>query len=347
MATQIMRVPSKKLKKQDEDVVSYEHSADYSVLFNSRSLEAWWRSGIVFKIYCRSAATTSPYLIGIAKLNLRNVLKSRNFKLYKKLAIIDQLNELEEATSGNKGKRIGTLHAKIELTSDLKEFNVDLLKLKCYEEKNGRKPGVETQKAAAVLSTALVKAQPEIIEEFSMPIQMFLSINEGKGFNSLISNDSLVNIYLICRLFWNKEKVKFETSVNSKQDSKFCWTLNLSFMIKPSLIENMRNNFMIIEAWKKGAGKDSLIGTIKLPLHEFYVNFRELSSFRRFLGDSGAQPLIGVNGWVSAFDPFTGNKAGEINVLLAMGSSEQIINLQKLLFDTVRLKLDGNNGKIG
>lgn len=34
----------------------------------------------------------------------------------------------------------------------------------------------------------------------------------------------------------------------------------------------------------------------------------------------------------------TGQKVGEINVLLALGSSEQIMNLQKILFDKVRLR---------
>jgi hypothetical protein len=130
MATQVMRVNAKRVTSTISnenggggvpsnsdcgDCVVFEHEADYSVLFNSSSLETWWRSGIVFKIYCRVAASSGsshhhsssnltgssnapPCLIGMARLSLNNALRSRNFKLYKKLAIIDQL-------SGNNANR--------------------------------------------------------------------------------------------------------------------------------------------------------------------------------------------------------------------------------------------------
>ena len=122
--------------------------------------------------------------------------------------------------------------------------------------------------------------------------------------------------------------------------------LNLSFNLTTSLIEKMKNNFMIIEAYCKKnsfesrSGSDKLLGTIKLPLHEFYLKFRDQSLMKHFLSDqvNFTQPLIGVNGWVSSHDPFTGKKSGEINAMLAIGSNEQVINLQKLLFDQSKFK---------
>lgn len=106
----------------------------------------------------------------------------------------------------------------------------------------------------------------------------------------------------------------------------------------------MKNNFMIIEAYQnnsKHSKTDTLIGTIKLPLHEFYLKFRDYSAMRQFLTETTnfTQPLIGVNGWVSSHDPFTGVKSGEINVMLAMGSGDQITNLQKLLFDQAKTRV--------
>ena len=61
MATQAMRVMSKKARTEvtNDDTIPFEHQADYSVLFNSQSLENWWRSCIVFKIFCRSINTSS------------------------------------------------------------------------------------------------------------------------------------------------------------------------------------------------------------------------------------------------------------------------------------------------
>ena len=130
-----------------------------------------------------------------------------------------------------------------------------------------------------------------------------------------------------------------------KFEANSSWSLNLSFLLKPPLINNMKNNFMIIEAYYKTEQKDTLIGTIKLPLHEFYLKFRNHTETREFLTDSAnfTQPMIGVNGWLNSCDPFTGNKSGEINVLLAMGSCDQILNLQKLLFDQKRIKVNNND----
>ena len=103
MATQAMRVVAKKSQQANDDTILFQHNADYSVLFNSHSLENWWRSNILFKIFCRSQAATAgaaspnlyrtaPYLIGQARLSLKNALRSKNFKLIKKLAVYDCFN---------------------------------------------------------------------------------------------------------------------------------------------------------------------------------------------------------------------------------------------------------------
>jgi C2 domain-containing protein 3 len=395
MATQVMRAQSKSYRRQDEtllnseDLIAYDHTADYSILFNGPLLDAWWRSTIVFKIFCRSpgaigvtgktaTAPAAPYLVGVARLHLKSLLKSRNFRLYKKLAILDHLNELEASTYSQQGKlnfnstkkRIGTLHVKIELLSDLKEFNTTLIKLNKSsglntssrsrtnaknDPKSTSTTGLTTNNASKLEhdiqsvrqsnakpaevtrtilntrtnSTSHINAGGSDSNEYSVPIQMFLSINDGRGFNSnkkLINNAasaSIGGIYLICRLFWTREKVKFESSNNSGSgsDGLFCWTLSLSFMLRRSIIDNMKNNFMILEAWKAssssgGGEQDTLIGTIKLPLHEFYIKFNDETFLNTFLSNKNAQPLIGVDGWISACDPFTGQKAGEINVSL-------------------------------
>ena len=231
MATQAMRVVSKKPKnffdKNNDDSVLFDHHADYSVLFNSQSLENWWRSSISFKIYCRSSiqnasGTSTPYLIGQARLSLKNALKSKNFKLMKKLAVYDTLDQM-----GHK-KRIGTLHANIELASDLKQFNIDLNKLKNFEQKLSRnkksqppqspvkqlpvvyreeKPQPRTDNEINRLNIERSLSLPKftVEKEQTVPVSLYFLINEVRGFN--ISFDQSSNVYLICRLFWNKEKV--------------------------------------------------------------------------------------------------------------------------------------------
>jgi len=243
-ATQSMRVVAKKQPRfasaTSDDTVQFDHSADYSVLFNSQSLENWWRSSISFKVYCRSGnlAQTTPYLIGQARLSLRNALKSKNFKLVKRLAVYDTFNSQTMPSVENR-KRIGTLHVSIELASDLHQFHTDLLKLKNYEQKFLRskklaqpstRPSTPTTKQqspaapcnhktsnelSADVSSLIVSTKAgvrrnreESEEEFSIPVNLYLIVNEGRGFS--IDPDLPVNstIYLICRLFWCKEKVK-------------------------------------------------------------------------------------------------------------------------------------------
>ena len=324
-ATQVMRAPAKRVRLED-DIVYFEHSADYSVLFNSNSLETWWRSGVVFKLFARAKA--GPTLIASARLRLRNVLNSRNFKLYKKLAV----SEPTEPTP----KRSGTLHVTLELASDLSDFAADLAKLKTIESKSSRsKPIARPERKTEAIQLPL-KTTPSLSEEISFPIQLYLSISDARGFNHLpASVNAKEAVYLVCRLFWNKEMVKFDSPLDSTYSS---WSVNLSFLIKPSIIEHMRNNFMIIEAWKKA--DDSLLGTIKLPLHEFHLKFKDIPSLKEYLEDFNrfSLPMTGVNGWLAACDPFSGKKVGEINVLLAMGSASQVLNLQKVLFDTTRVK---------
>lgn len=44
------------------------------------------------------------------------------------------------------------------------------------------------------------------------------------------------------------------------------------------LLERMKNNMMVIEVWQKtgSSGQDRLLGLVKLPLHQFYMSFRQV-----------------------------------------------------------------------
>lgn len=44
------------------------------------------------------------------------------------------------------------------------------------------------------------------------------------------------------------------------------------------LLERMKNNVMVIEVWQKtgSSGQDQILGLVKLPLHQFYMSFRQV-----------------------------------------------------------------------
>jgi len=248
-----MRVVAKKqcLPANFDDTLKLDHNADYSVLFNSNSLENWWRSSISLKVYCRSTATPNtsanqnashnmPHLIGEARLNLRNVLRSKNFKLIKRLAVYDSL----KLQKNDNRKRIGSLHVSIELTSDIQQFHTELIKLKNFENKNQNtkkpvqptlskiiKSSINEKELAASncdkdrnvsfsdiiksSTTSTIPTKTKHIEsnkkDFTILVNLYFTINESRDFE-FDSNvhDNSNKIYFICRLFWCKEKVNLK-----------------------------------------------------------------------------------------------------------------------------------------
>ena len=44
------------------------------------------------------------------------------------------------------------------------------------------------------------------------------------------------------------------------------------------LLERLKNNVMVIEVWQKSgsSAQDHLLGLVKLPLHQFYMSFRQV-----------------------------------------------------------------------
>ena len=92
----------------------------------------------------------------------------------------------------------------------------------------------------------------------------------------------------------------------------------------------MHNNFIVIEVWdKKISGPaDKIIGTVKISLEQFYTSFKDKQISQVLL--RAQYPVIGIDSWLPIIDPFTSiNKShGEIQVLLAMGTSDQITTVQ-------------------
>jgi C2 domain-containing protein 3 len=102
----------------------------------------------------------------------------------------------------------------------------------------------------------------------------------------------------------------------------------MPLLLKKSSIEKMHQNFVIIELWdKKMSGpSDQIIGIIKIPLEQFYVSFKDKQISRVLL--RAQYPVISIDSWLPIIDPFTNKSAGEIQVLLAMGTSDQITAVQ-------------------
>ncbi|KAK2113278.1 C2 domain-containing protein 3 [Saguinus oedipus] len=87
---------------------------------------------------------------------------------------------------------------------------------------------------------------------------------------------------------------------------------------------------MVIETWNKvwSPGQDKLLGLVKLPLHQFYMLFKDPKISRLLL--DAQYPVVAVDRYMPVIDVFSGHQNGSLQVFLAMGSSDQIMALQRL-----------------
>jgi hypothetical protein len=122
MATEVMRVVSK--RHLTKNIILFSHRATFPILFNGNVLEKWWTSSLHFKLYARLSNMKAPILIGLALLPLKQILKSDRLKVDKTINIKDRLSR----------SILGTLDFLVELTSDSKIFESELVKLKLDEE---------------------------------------------------------------------------------------------------------------------------------------------------------------------------------------------------------------------
>lgn len=101
-------------------------------------------------------------------------------------------------------------------------------------------------------------------------------------------------------------------------------------LLTKSILQKMHQNFVILELWdKKIAGpSDQLIGIIKISLEQFYISYRDKTISRALL--RAQYPVISTDSWLPIIDPFstTAKSCGEIQVLLAMGTADQITAVQ-------------------
>ncbi|XP_055212750.2 C2 domain-containing protein 3 isoform X3 [Gorilla gorilla gorilla] len=95
-------------------------------------------------------------------------------------------------------------------------------------------------------------------------------------------------------------------------------------------LERLKNNVMVIETWNKvrSPGQDKLLGLVKLPLHQFYMSFKDAKISRLLL--DAQYPVVAVDSYMPVIDVFSGHQNGSLRVFLAMGSSNQIMALQRL-----------------
>ncbi|MBN3277302.1 C2CD3 protein, partial [Polyodon spathula] len=164
-------------------------------------------------------------------------------------------------------------------------------------------------------------------EEDGVLLHVLLMVPEGKDFST--GTVQPCNLYLNCKLFGTDEATRSSVIWGQNQPA-FNFAQVAPVTMTSGLLERMKNNVMVIEVWKKvpSPGQDKLVGLAKLPLHQFYMSFRDPKISHLLL--QAQYPVVGVDSYMPVIDVFTGSIQGRLRVLLAMGSGEQILSLQRL-----------------
>ncbi|KAI8520271.1 C2 domain-containing protein 3 [Branchiostoma belcheri] len=166
MATEVMRVASKKIK---DGVVIFGHRSMFPVQFDGPCVERWWKQPLEFRVFCRNPGQKSPILKGTCSLPLKSVLKSEDLSVYCDLEVKGESRSRSSSTTSRSESEalqeggLGPLKVSVELASDSKDFPSALAKTKLAELKGSKIVPIPQPKHKPV--TAVQRAVQDIVEK--------------------------------------------------------------------------------------------------------------------------------------------------------------------------------------
>ncbi|XP_059672424.1 C2 domain-containing protein 3 [Gavia stellata] len=358
VTTEVIRVASSKIT---DDVVKFQQRFVFPVRFGGTMIEHWWSSDLAFKICMRKGTQKKPVAIGSAVLQLCKVIQSElltvscevpvekeggqtqvgPLKVSLELAADNKDFTRTAARSATAGQRVPA-HAvrspRLELQEpNRKSVNAESPRcLKLHNHEDSQKTGaasiniVQPPQAVPTSVARNLMTQITASEEDGLLLHVLLMVPDGKDFVAEGSGlNSSCNVYLNCKLLSTEEATRSAVIWGTTQPA-FNFSQVMPFSLTSKHLERLKNNVMIIEAWNKtgSPGCDRLLGLVKLPLHQFYISFKDPKIAHLLL--QAQYPVVAVDSYMPVIDVFTGSKSGSLRVILAMGSADQIVALQRL-----------------
>ncbi|CAN8194628.1 unnamed protein product [Coccothraustes coccothraustes] len=344
IATEAIRVASSKIT---DGVVKFQQQSVFPVWLGGRMMEHWWGSDLAFKIYMRKSTQKKPVAIGSAALQLRRVIEAELLSVSWDIPVEKEgdhtqvgplkvsLQLVASATARSAtapaqavgGARLGLQEPGRRSGS----AESPVCSTRSPEERQG--PGAGGREVAQPPRPAPARdgvAHIPPAEEQGLLLHVLLMVPDGKDFAAEGSGlPGSCNVYLNCKLLSTEEAMRSAVVWGTRQPA-FNFSQVMPFSLTSKHLERLKNNVMIIEAWNKlgSPGSDKLLGLVKLPLHQFYLSFKDAKVSHLLL--QAQYPVVAVDGLVPVVDVFSGSTRGSLRVTLAMGSAEQILALQRL-----------------
>ncbi|XP_041504763.1 C2 domain-containing protein 3-like isoform X1 [Microtus oregoni] len=365
LITEVVRLASSKVA---DGVVKFQQRFVCPIEFGGPMIEHWWNSNLTFQIYAKKAPQKKPEAVGSASLPLRAVIQSELLSFCNQLPVqqehgssaLGPLQVTMELVLGNKDftgvsakLSSSTQHTPLSAATSPDMARKTLQDTTCTQNpQNSNQIHEETSRKTQNLVLPNPKSanpvssnSPDVMtvphhslvhqtngssKESALLLHVLLMVPDGKDFVSREpEKPPPCNVYLKCKLFRTEEVTTSAISWGPAQP-----IFNFSQVIPVSLssryLERLKNNVMIIETWNKvrSPGQDKLLGLVKLPLHQFYMSFKDPKISRLLL--DARYPVVAVDSYMPVIDVFSGHQNGSLRVFLAMGSSDQIMMLQRL-----------------
>ncbi|XP_066063159.1 C2 domain-containing protein 3 isoform X2 [Chamaea fasciata] len=357
ITTETTRVASSKIT---DDVVKFQQQSVFPVWFGGAMIEHWWGSDLAFKIYMRKSTQKKPVVIGSAALQLRRVMEAELLSVSWEIPVEKEGDHtqvgplkvsLQLAANSRALACAPARSAAAEHPAPARAVRGAQLKLQgpsrtgvdagipvCSRRSPAdcQEPGAGCGDVAQLPRAVPASTAPEVVtrtapaEGEGLLLHVLLMVPEGKDFIAEgCGLPSPCNVYLNCKLLSTEEATRSAVIWGTTQPA-FNFSQVMPFSLTSKHLERLKNNVMIIEAWNKlgSPGCDKLLGLVKLPLHQFYISFKDPKVSHLLL--QAQYPVVAVDGLVPVVDVFTGSRSGSLRVVLAMGSAEQIVALQRL-----------------
>ncbi|XP_052901837.1 uncharacterized protein LOC128309476 [Anopheles moucheti] len=128
--------------------------------------------------------------------------------------------------------------------------------------------------------------------------------------------------FLVCNTFWTDEPSSL-TSELCPEGGDFNYLHTFPVLANATFIDRVRNQHMKVELWQKSKGEpEKLIGLTRLPLHQFYIAFRDAQLSEHL--SHAKLPVISIDGWSGIGSPLAAEPCGDIKAILAIGTESQI-----------------------
>lgn len=288
-------------------------------------------------LWVRDTESKISYILGASRVPLGQLLKENltvmaktTIKMVNSETVVGVLSFQAEL-----GCRYMTFGSEVHLSNEQKVEEIKPSKTQSDQTDSTQERIVvnkETGPGQSPSKTILVTAPKDglsIETEILSSLIYFGAVRDG---SSSTMNSHNLNLHLTFFDLFTNETVRTNLSLGNQ----FNFLKVMPVVVNEEFLSRMKHNFILVEAFEY----TTLVATIKLPLHQFYIAFRS-PDIRSHLS-KGKMPVISMDGWNNLLCVRENQVYGQLQCLVAVGTEMQIETL-KITRGLSTVNLDTNN----